>query len=325
MKKSSAKEVAKLAKVSQSTVSRVFTPGKSVSNNTKERVLQAANELDYQPNALARGLITNKSKLIGIAMNETQNPFYYETLTLFTKELKNYGYSVLFVYTENEEIQQEEINHFLEYNVEAIIITDALLSSKLVKKIKSYNIPVILFNRYDDKLDCNSVSSDNIFGGESVAEYFYNKGYKQNLYISGLTDTSTNRDRLYGFKNYFEKKNIKINVLEGDYTFETAFNQTLKYLTFYNKPEGIFAANDITAIGALEALKMLDIAVPEEIEVIGFDDIEMASWPNYKLSTWSQPLNTMIEKAVKILIENDINKIEQRQLKGNIIFRNTTK
>ncbi|MFQ3802027.1 LacI family DNA-binding transcriptional regulator [Staphylococcus equorum] len=159
----SAELVAKKANVSQSTVSRVFTPGKSVSEETKQKVLKVANELNYKPNALARGLITNKSKLIGLAMKNKQNPFYHEVLALFTQKLKQFGYSVLFVYTENEEIQQEEINQFLEYNVEAIIITDAVLSSDLVKKLKSSNIPVMLFNRYDENLNCNSVSSDNIF------------------------------------------------------------------------------------------------------------------------------------------------------------------
>ncbi|MFQ3709370.1 LacI family DNA-binding transcriptional regulator [Staphylococcus equorum] len=202
----SAELVAKKANVSQSTVSRVFTPGKSVSEETKQKVLKVANELNYKPNALARGLITNKSKLIGLAMKNKQNPFYHEVLALFTQKLKQFGYSVLFVYTENEEIQQEEINQFLEYNVEAIIITDAVLSSDLVKKLKSSNIPVMLFNRYDENLNCNSVSSDNIFAARSVAEYFYNQGYKQNLYVSGQHNTSTNRDRLHGFRQYFSER-----------------------------------------------------------------------------------------------------------------------
>ncbi|PTF11218.1 LacI family transcriptional regulator [Staphylococcus equorum] len=321
----SAELVAKKANVSQSTVSRVFTPGKSVSEETKQKVLKVANELNYKPNALARGLITNKSKLIGLAMKNKQNPFYHEVLALFTQKLKQFGYSVLFVYTENEEIQQEEINQFLEYNVEAIIITDAVLSSYLVKKLKSSNIPVMLFNRYDETLNCNSVSSDNIFAARSVAEYFYNQGYKQNLYVSGQHNTSTNRDRLHGFRQYFSERKQDIDVIEGDFTFETAYKSTLKYLKDGNRPRGIFGANDITALGVLEAVKKMNIEVPNEIEVIGFDDIRMASWPNHQLSTWSQPLNEMIDETIEILLKDNLDEIEQRKLKGKFKFRKTTK
>ncbi|MDG0841854.1 LacI family transcriptional regulator [Staphylococcus equorum] len=321
----SAEMVAKKANVSQSTVSRVFTPGKSVSEETKQKVLKVANELNYKPNALARGLITNKSKLIGLAMKDKQNPFYHEVLALFTQKLKQFGYSVLFVYTENEEIQQEEINQFIEYNVEAIIITDAVLSSDLVKKLKSSSIPVILFNRYDESLNCNSVSSDNIYAARSVAEYFYKQGYKHNLYVSGIYNTSTNRDRLQGFKQYFSERNQDIDMVEGDFTFETAYKSTLKYLKDGNRPQGIFGANDITALGALEAVKKMNIEVPNEIEVIGFDDIRMASWPNHQLSTWSQPLNNMIEETIEILLKDNFDEIEQRKLKGKFKFRKTTK
>ncbi|MEP9852888.1 LacI family DNA-binding transcriptional regulator [Staphylococcus aureus] len=324
-KKVSAKVVAKAANVSQSTVSRVFTPGKSVSETTKQKVLKVANELNYKPNALARGLITNKSKLIGIAMKEKQNPFYQEALSLFTQKLKQFGYSVLFVYTENEEIQQDEINQFIEYHVEAIIITDAVLSSDLVKKLKSSNIPVILFNRYDESLNCNSVSSDNIYAARSVAEYFYNQGYQKNLYVSGQANTSSNRDRLFGYKKFFNEKGQDIEVIEGDFTFEKAYESTLSYLKEGNKPNSIFGANDITALGSLEAVKKMGIKVPNEIEIIGFDDIRMASWPNNQLSTWTQPLHQMIDETIHILLKGNLEDIEQVKLKGKLNFRKTTK
>lgn len=324
-KKISAEDVARLAKVSQSTVSRVFSPGKSVSENTRKKVMEVADELNYKPNALARGLITNKSKLIGIAMKNKQNPFYHEVLSLFTQKLKTFGYSVLFVYTENEEIQQEEINQFIEYNVESIIITDAVLSSELVKKLKSSNIPVILFNRYDETLNCNSVSSDNYFAAKSIAKYFFDKGYTNNLYVSGPSNTSTNRDRLYGFKEYFKEKGQDIDIIEGDFSFETAYQKALSYFKKGKKPEGVFGANDITALGILEAAKKMNFDIPKDMEVIGFDDIKMAAWPNNQLTTWAQPLDQMINKTINILINGDFKKVEQIKLKGKIKFRNTTK
>ncbi len=324
-KKISAEDVARLAKVSQSTVSRVFSPGKSVSENTRKRVMKVADELNYKPNALARGLITNKSKLIGIAMKNKQNPFYHEVLSLFTQKLKTFGYSVLFVYTENEEIQQEEINQFIEYNVESIIITDAVLSSELVKKLKSSNIPVILFNRYDETLNCNSVSSDNYFAAKSIAKYYLDKGYTNNLYVSGPSNTSTNRDRLYGFKEYFKEKGQDIDIIEGDFSFETAYQKALSYFKKGKKPEGVFGANDITALGVLEAAKKMNFDIPKDMEIIGFDDIKMAAWPNNQLTTWTQPLDQMINETINILINGDFKKVEQIKLRGKLKFRNTTK
>ncbi|MFQ3852722.1 substrate-binding domain-containing protein [Staphylococcus sp. 2S1] len=114
-------------------------------------------------------------------------------------------------------------------------------------------------------------------------------------------------------------------MVEGDFTFETAYKATLKYLKDGNRPRGIFGANDITALGVLEAVKKMNIEVPNEIEVIGFDDIRMASWPNHQLSTWSQPLNEMIDETIEILLKDNLDEIEQRKLKGKFKFRKTTK
>ncbi|PKI21266.1 LacI family transcriptional regulator [Staphylococcus succinus] len=323
-KKISSEKIAELANVSQSTVSRAFDPKSSVSAKTRKKVLDVANEFNYKPNALARGLITNKSKLIGIAMKEKQNPFYYEVLSLFTQKLKEYGFSVLFVYTENEQIQQEEIAKFWEYNVEAIIITDAFLSSEMVKKLKNANIPVILFNREDEDLQCNSVSSDNIYASQSIAQYFYDKKFKKILYVSGKKNTSTNRDRFYGFNSFFEQKNQKIDVIESDFTFESAYQLTLEYLKDGNHPNAIFGANDITALGVLEAVKEMKLNIPDDVEIVGFDDIKMASWPNNQLTTWSQPLEIMVNETIKILLEGNLLTNRRIKIKGDFKFRKTT-
>lgn len=321
----SAWDVARLAKVSQSTVSRVFTPGTSVSEKTREKVLEAANKLNYRPNALARGLIKRKTNMVGLAMKDIQNPFYHEVLGMFSQKLRGKGYNILFLYTENEEIQQEEINHFLEYNVEGIIVTDALLSSNLVSKIHDNNIPVILFNRYHKDIPCNSVSSDNISASKEIASYLYEKGLRDIVYITGRKNTSTNRDRQKGFTEFFDEKGIDITVLEGNYTYEKSYNLTKKMIENGHRPEAIFGANDITAIGALDALKDQTIAVPEETIVIGFDDIKMANWPSYQLTTWMQPIEEMVDQTIDLLInQQDKENPKTIKVKGKFIHRGTT-
>jgi len=322
----SAKDVAKLANVSQSTVSRVFTTGASVSEKTREKVMKVAEELNYRPNALARGLIKQKTNMVGLAMKDIQNPFYHEVLGMFTQKLRAKGYSVLFVYTENEEIQQEEINHFLEYNVEGIIVTDAHLSSKVVTKLHDNNIPVTLFNRYHKDLECNSVSCDNVNAAKEIAKYIYEKGYRDIVFITGKTNTSTSRDRQKGFTDFFNQKGIQTTILEGDYTYDKSYYLTENMIENGHQPEVIFGANDITAIGALDALKEKNISVPDEAIVIGFDNIKMSSWPSYMLSTWAQPMEKMVDETINLLM-TDSETIHKKtlKLKGHFIHRNTTK
>lgn len=322
-KVTSAMDVAKAANVSQSTVSRVFTPGASVSEEARRKVLKAAETLDYRPNALARGLITNRTRIVGLAMKDIQNPFYHEVLGMFTKKLREKGYSVLFVYTENEEVQQEEIDHFLEYNVEGVIVTDALLSSKVVAKLQQNNIPVTLFNRYDHNVACHSVCCDNINAAREIAKYLYNSGCTKIVYLSGIINTSTNRDRQKGFTDELSKRGIETTILEGDYTYETAYYLTTKTIEQGEVPDAIFGANDITALGALDALKIKGIDVPEQTMVVGFDDIKMASWPSHSLSTWAQPIDEMVNASIHLMLANE-NESKQIFLEGTFIPRQTT-
>ncbi|WP_375088447.1 LacI family DNA-binding transcriptional regulator [Peribacillus sp. RS7] len=330
MKKKSvnAMEVAKLANVSQSTVSRVFTPGSNVSEKTKRKVKEAASTLGYRPNAFARGLIMNKSNMIGLAMKDIQNPFYHEVLGKFSKGLREKGYHVLFVYTENDEIQQEEIAQFLEYNVEGVIVTDAFLSSNVVSHLHENNIPVILFNRYSKDIPCHSVSCDNYTAGRRIGEYLLEQGYSKLAFITGRKNTSTSQDRQRGFCEFLKSKGIDPVIEEGDYTYDGAYEAALKLLTQENRPEVIFGANDITALGAIDAAKTLNLSIPEDIAIVGFDNIQMASWPSYSLTTWEQPVDEMIELTINTLL------IEMNQkgsnskptlVSGRLIERNTTK
>lgn len=296
-------EVAKRAGVSQSTVSRVFTPGASVSPKTRKRVLEAARELGYRPNALARGLIMNKTNIIGLAMRDIQNPFYPEILEKFTKALRSNGYHVLFVHTENEEIDQDEISEFLEYNVEGVIVTDATLSPNIISYLSSNDIPVILFNRRMDGLPCHSVSCDNYAAGKKIGDYLYKLGYRRMAYIRGRKNTSTNDDRERGFSEVLAERGAELYIENGEFTYEGGYNAALRLLSGEGRPEVIFGANDITALGAIDAAKSLGLSVPDDVAVIGFDDIVMASWPSYCLTTWKQPVDEMIAWAVAKLLE----------------------
>lgn len=323
-----ASDVAKSLGMSQSTVSRVFTPGASVSEETRKKVLQAASELGYRPNALARSLITRKSNIIGIVMGDIRNPFYPDVLSKFSKELSKKGYHVLFVNAENEKLSSDEVNQFLEYNVEGAVVTDASLPSSVASYLKENQIPIVMFNRYNQDSLFHAVSCDNVDGGYQIGRYLIEKGHRKFAFISGTQNTSTSKDREKGFRNALVESGFNLITDDGDYTYEGANAAALRLLGSNQPPDAIFCANDIMALGVIDAAKKLGVRIPEDVSIVGFDDISLAEWTAYSLTTWKQPVNEMIEATIDLLL-NDIkqkgsnNKPQNKSIQGNLVERST--
>jgi DNA-binding LacI/PurR family transcriptional regulator len=311
-----ASDVAKYLGMSQSTVSRVFTPGATVSDETRKKVLEAARELGYRPNALARSLITRKSNIIGIVMGDVKNPFYPDVLSKFSAELRKRGYHVLFVNAQSDKIRSEEVYQFIEYNVEGVVMTDAFLSSSVVSHFKDNNIPIVLFNRYHDNSIFHTVSCDNVDGGYHIGRYLVDKGHKRLAFITGSPNTSTSQDREKGFRAALVERGYNLITDNGDYTYEGAYQAALRLLNSVNPPDAIFCANDIMALGAIDAAKEIGVLIPEDISIVGFDDIDLASWSAYSLTTWKQPVDQMIESTIDLLIGN----IERKENNEEILY-----
>lgn len=322
-----AKDVAKLAGVSQSSVSRVFFEGASVSEKTRKKVLAAAEELGYVPNEFARSLITNKTKLIGLVMKGVHNPFYPQVLKEFTAHFKELGYSILFVHTNHDEIKQEDIERLLHYNVAGVIITDATLSLKVIEKFKSNKIPVVLFNRKVERQNFFSVSTNSLMASRQIAEYLIKKGCQDMAYISGGRDTSTSMERERGFSEILLKHNVPFQVYHSDYSYDGGYKTAKEIVLNGDIPSAIFVANDIMALGVLDALREQEISVPSDTKIIGFDNIDMAAWPTYNLTTWEQPISEMVIETVNYIIseiEEYTDRIGNIEINGELIERKTT-
>jgi len=323
-----ATDVAKYLGMSQSTVSRVFTPGANVSEETRRKVLQAAGELGYHPNALARSLITKRSNMIGIVMGDILNPFYPDVLSKFSKELSKKGYHVLFVNAENEKLRRDEVSHFMEYNVEGAVVTDASMPSSVASYLKENHIPIVMFNRYHHNSLFHAVSCDNIDGGYQIGKYLIEKGHRQFAFISGTHNTSTSKDREKGFRKALVESGYNLITDDGDYTYEGAYAAALRLLNSIHPPDAIFCANDIMALGVIDAAKKLGRQVPEDVSIVGFDDISLAEWSAYSLTTWKQPVNEMIEVTIELLL-HDIEQKERnitpqyKTIKGVLVERNS--
>lgn len=322
-------DVAEIAGVSQSTVSRVFAGTANVSEKKRKKILDAAAKLQYQPNAHARSLSSKKTTMIGIVMRNIRNPFYSAVLEIFHSRLAPLGYHLIFINSENEEIQEKEITQLLEYSVEGVIITDALLSSSASQKLNRNGIAVILFNRYTEPLGSSAVFCDNYLAAKQIAAYLVEMGHKNFAFISGPSDTSTTIDRLKGFKEVLTEKNINdLVIAPGHYTYESGFKSAQEIMTTHKNIDCIFCGNDIIALGVMDAIRVIGLKIPEDVSVIGFDNIRMAAWPSYALTTWEQPLEEMVDSTVELLLKEINDKDAKPQvvmMKGHLVIRNSVK
>ena len=322
-----AKDVAKLAGVSQSSVSRVFFDGAKVTEKTRQKVLSAAQELGYRPNEYARSLITNSTRIIGLVMKGIHNPFYPQVLKQFTTSFKKHGYSILFVHTNNDEIQNEDIETLLNYNVAGVIITDATMSMNVAEAFKTNHIPLVFFNRKLTTSDFYSVCCNNLNASRKIAEFLTARSEGPMVYISGNEDTSTSREREQGFAEVLEQRRIPYQKYTSDFTYDGGYETARQMLSEGGAPSAVFAANDIMALGVMDALRKSGVKIPEQVKVVGFDNIDMASWPAYELTTWEQPIDEMVDETVNYFlseIEKYTGLARTVEVEGTFVERSTT-
>lgn len=297
-------EVAQLAGVSQSTVSRVFSNRDSVSSKTSLRVREAALKLGYKPNALASSLITRRTNMIGIVMAEINSPFYPYVLEKFTQKLHDQHKQVLLFCTGPGKDVDDVMPDVLRYKVDGLIIANAVVGSALVDECVRLGMPLLLFNRYIRGANVSAVSCDNLAGGRKIADLFLDANHARLAYIAGKVNTSTNIEREQGFVERLNERGYTGWLREqADYTYDSGFEAAKRLLTRPDPPDAIFCANDIMALGALDAARELGIRIPEQLSIIGFDDIPAASWSAYTLTTVRQPVETMIDLSIRALLE----------------------
>lgn len=264
-KKVTSLEVAKLAGVSQSAVSRVFTPGASSSKKTNELVRKAAAKLGYRPNVLARSLITGKSRIIGLVVAYLDNYFYPEALELLSSALQKKGYHVLIFMAGNTEDDIEDaVDEILDYQVDGIIAASVSMSSDLAKRCGSAGVPVVLFNRSQDDERFSAVTSDNELGGQKVARFLMAGGHKKIGYIAGWEGASTQRDREKGFVTELARNGQELYAREvGNFNTDEARQAARKMFTKKDYPDAVFIANDAMAIAVIDVIRFeLGLKVP---------------------------------------------------------------
>ncbi len=298
-------DVARLAGVSQSAVSRVFTPGASASAGTAQKVRRAAEQLGYRPNPLARAMITGKSRIIGLVVAYLDNQFYPLVLERLSVALKDEGYHILVFMAPNAaEGIAPLVQSLIDYSVDGIVTASVSMSNDLTERCAAAGIPVVMFNRGQDGAGLSSVTSANVAGGRKVAEFLIAGGHERIAHIAGWAGASTGRDRARGFHEGLEAAGrAPLAVIDGMYDRACAAEATRTLMDHAAPPDAIFVGNDHMAFAVMDVLRHdLGLHVPGDISVVGYDDVPLAAWAAYDLTTVRQPVNRMVGATVAVLL-----------------------
>ena len=296
-------DVAARAGVSQSAVSRVFS-GASASKATQEKVRKVAAELGYRPNVLARSLITGRSRIIGLVVAYLDNQFYPDALERLSNALQEKGYHILiFMASGTGEGVDRVIEELLDYQVDGIITASVGLSDELTERCKSAGIPVVLFNRGQDGAGVSQVTSDNHAGARKIAEFFVAGGHSRIGHVSGWQGSSTGCERAEGFRAALADLGAELAAeTDGLYQREAAAEAARAMVTD-QKVDAIFVGNDHMAFAVIDELRFgMGLRVPEDVSIVGYDDVPMAAWPAYDLTTLRQPSGQMVAATVDVLL-----------------------
>ena len=329
IKPATSQDVAKLAGVSQSAVSRCFTKGASISTRTKLRVLEAAKKLKYKPtNLLSNSILNENSGLVGVILPYVTSRYYPEVLIELHEALRQAGFRILLITTDDgEELDEKLIQPYLKDKLIAIISatkpTDRFVESCIQKRIqfiaynRSWNIPTI-----------SSVACDHKNGGQIVADYFLQNKHQNIGLIEGPRGSFVSDERSKGFKQHLKNhKKIKLHIEKGFFTYDGGYQAAEKILK--KNVSAIFCADDTMAFGWQDFIKSnKSLKARNQIDIIGYGDISMSSWKSYDLTTVRQPIRQMSKLATQLINEfikdpdfEPINHIVQ----GRLIKRKTTK
>jgi DNA-binding LacI/PurR family transcriptional regulator len=325
-----AEDVARKLGVSQSTISRAFSMTASISSDMKLRVIEAANALGYQPNVIARSLITRRTNMVAIVMANLVDPFYPVVLDELVQQIQARGFQTLLFVPQPGQAVDDIMPNLLQYQVDAIVLTSATISSAMARICAARDTPVVSFNRYVPGLEIHAVSSDNISGARQVADYLVATGHERPAFISGQRDATTNRDRRTGFVSRLKELGMRSCTQEegGDFSYEAGYAATKRLLRRATRPDALFFASDVMAVGGIDAAREIGLSVPDDISIVGYDDVPLAALPCYSLTTIRQPVREMAKAAIEMLGLAEARGMKSapttRLIMGTLITRSST-
>lgn len=276
------------------------------------RVLEAALKLSYTPNALARSLTTSRTYTVGLVIENISNSFYSMLVDAVYNELAPRGYRlVLFQERTDARVENDLARLLLGRAVDGAIFTAGTADRDPIDALVEKELPVVLLNRYFEGARADLVISDNVGGGEAIARHLLKLGHRRIGLITGPKHMTTSRDRERGFRTVLDNAGFPLDERlhrEGRFSQHSGYALCLELLQEERFPSAIFCQTDMIALGAMNAARKHNVKVPDELSIAGFDDVEMASWTTFGLTTVRQPIARMAEASVRMLLD----RIEQR-------------
>jgi LacI family transcriptional regulator len=319
-------DVARLAGVSKSTVSRAFSEDSSISAIKKNRIVEAARQLGYRPNAMARSLRTTRSNLVGILLEEFGNPLFLRIIELITAKLQEHGLHAITVNASKDHSVSEAMELVMQYRIDGLIVSSDM-PLQIEYECAQMNVPVVAFARSDRRIEGTlSVCLDETEAGRMVARHLIAEGYKAPAFLGGFPGVSVSVERHAGFRDGLAEQGVLLVAAEyaGDNTYDRGLAAARTLLERPGRPDSIFCVNDQVAIGVMDAARSLGLSVPQDLGVVGVDDIWMARTAQYDLTTIVQPLEAMADALIGMLLGQEPAR-PAKQFLGILIARGSTR
>ena len=327
------KDVAKRAGVSHSTVSRALHGSPLISDETVERIRQLANEMGYSPSAAARSLRTNRSHALGVIVSTIDDPFFSEILQGIEEIAQEHGYSMLMAASQRDPKREQAIvQDMRERHVDGLIICSASFSAEQRRKLLEYGIPIVMINDQAAEEYRYSIYHDDVDGSRQVTRHMIELGHQHIAYLGNSLSGRTTLDRSTGFRQEMDAADLTV---PAEYIHEAPGGRPEDglaavghFLALPKRPTAIFCFNDMLAIGVLNGLHKAGIRVPEDISVVGFDNIVFSEYTNPPLTTLDQPKRYIGAEAARLILGllDNAETLEQQiqKLKGKLLVRQST-
>ena len=295
-------DVARLAGVSQSAVSRAFTPGTSISPRMRLKVDEAAQQLNYRPNLIARSLSMRRSNTVGVVVPPMENIFFPQLLEDLSAAFNRLGYKML-LFTSSSTVSEPILEEVLHARVDAVVTISTTVSSSFAEECRRTGLPIVFLNRKPKGKGISCVTGANTEGAAMLASFLHAAGHKRYAFMAGLPASSTSRDREAAFTRRLHKLGHSLSARAiGNFSFREATEAARELFSSQLKPDALFCANDHMAIAALQVARMeFKLQPGRDISIVGFDDSLHAAWPMFDLTTYVQPSKLMAQKAAELL------------------------
>jgi LacI family transcriptional regulator len=295
-------DVAREAKVSQSAVSRVFGGGGYVAPDVRARIEAAGQRLNYSPNLVARTMAKGRSNIVAVLTTAITHPFVPQLLEQLTLGAQARGFEVLLLNAPQGQQIERLVPLARAYSVKGIIIANVTLAARSAALAREGGVPVVILNRYSEDEGVHTVACDNVDGARGIANEMLNAGLRRLAFIGGLPSSPTNTARRKGFLDKLAERGIEpVLVAEGAFSHQWGYEAAGRLKRERPDVEGVFCGDDVVALGVMDAYRDQPAASSPTPAIVGFDDIPIASWSPYMLTTFRNPLEEMVDAALDLL------------------------